>query len=96
MLIECNGADDCFGFPHLTTQPKYRIKHRFPKVGKEVIAFLFQHARHWKWKSHEGVLARILALADDHEIDPQDIATCECGAIAYRIGPDKYQCTECE
>ncbi|MBU0986653.1 MAG: asparagine synthase [Proteobacteria bacterium] len=70
MLIEGNGADDCFGFPNLTTQPKFRIKHRFPRVGKEVIAFLFQHAKHWKWKSHEGILARFLALADNHEIDP--------------------------
>ncbi|UCE04784.1 MAG: hypothetical protein JSW07_14310 [bacterium] len=70
MLIEGNGADDCFGFPDLAMQPKFRIKHRFPKIGKEVIALLFQHAKHWKWKSHEGILARILALADDHEIDP--------------------------
>jgi asparagine synthase (glutamine-hydrolysing) len=72
MLIEGNGADDCFGFPALATQAKFRMKHRFPRAGQEVIAFLFQHAKHWKWKSHEGFLARILALADDHEIDPLD------------------------
>ncbi len=70
MLIEGNGADDCFGFPALAMQPKFRVKHLFPRIVKDAIAFLFQYAKHWKWESHEGIIARMLALADVHEIDP--------------------------
>ncbi|GAK54771.1 asparagine synthase (glutamine-hydrolyzing) [Candidatus Vecturithrix granuli] len=69
MLIEGNGADDCFGFPALGVRSKMELKHRFPGIAKEAIAMLFQHAKSWKWTSHEGFLARVLALADDHEIN---------------------------
>lgn len=69
MLIEGNGGDDCFGFPDLGTQSKMLMKARFPKVCKEAIAFLFKNSNIWKWTSKEGFLARVLALADNHEIN---------------------------
>ncbi|MBN2319113.1 MAG: hypothetical protein JXR49_08545 [Acidobacteria bacterium] len=69
MLIEGNGADDCFGFPALTIQSKMLLKQRFPKTLKNTIATLSQNSRYWKWRSHEGFWARVLALADSHEID---------------------------
>lgn len=69
MLIEGNGADDCFGFSDLTNQSKMLIKHRFPKLFKDSIALLFRNSKSWKWLSNEGFLARILALADNHEIN---------------------------
>jgi asparagine synthase (glutamine-hydrolysing) len=69
MLIEGNGADDCFGFPALTTQSKMLMKHRFPKLCKYTIASLFRNSTSWKWLSNEGFLARVLALADNHEIN---------------------------
>ena len=67
MLIEGNGADDCFGFSNLGLRSKMLLKDWFPRVGKEMLAALFQDAKSWKWRSHEGFLARVLALADDHE-----------------------------
>jgi asparagine synthase (glutamine-hydrolysing) len=69
MLIEGNGGDDCFGFPDLGTQSKMQVKHRFPKVCKDAITLLFKNSKIWKWTSKEGFLARVLALADNHEID---------------------------
>ncbi len=69
MLIEGNGGDDCFGFPHLATRSKMLVKNHVPNVCKEAIAVLFHHSKSWKWTSKEGFLARILALADDHEIN---------------------------
>jgi len=70
MLIEGNGADDCFGFPDLGTRSKMLMKDHFPKVCKDVIALLFKNSDIWKWTSEEGFLARVLALADNHEINP--------------------------
>ena len=70
MLIEGNGADDCFGFPDLGTQSKFMIKAHFPRVCKKTISSLFQRSNTWKWTSHEGFLARGLALSDVHEINP--------------------------
>ena len=69
MLIEGNGGDDCFGFPALAAQSKMQVKARFPKVCKDALARLFRNAPQWKWKAKEGLLARVLALADDHERD---------------------------
>jgi len=69
MLIEGNGGDDCFGFPDLATHSKMLIKDRFPKVCKDAISALFQHSNIWKWTSKEGLLARVLALADNHELN---------------------------
>ncbi|MBN1560529.1 asparagine synthase [candidate division KSB1 bacterium] len=69
MLIEGNGADDCFGFPALTTRSKMQTKQRFPRLGKDAIALLFRNSTSWKWLSNEGYLARVLALADSHEIN---------------------------
>lgn len=67
ILIEGNGADDCFGFSALGLRSKMLLKDRVPRIGKEILATLFQDAKSWKWRSHEGFLARVLALADDHE-----------------------------
>ncbi len=67
MLIEGNGADDCFGFPDLGTYSKTRLKQAFPRPAKNLLVSLFQHKEEWKWRSHEGGLARILALSDNHE-----------------------------
>ena len=70
MLIEGNGGDDCFGFPDLTTQSKILFKSRFPGKLKETIAFLFKNSTSWKWESQNKHVARLLALADVHEINP--------------------------
>lgn len=70
MLIEGNGGDDCFGFPDLVTQSKWQYKSRFPKFTKDSISFLMKGANSWKWESSQGLLARVLALCDVHEIDP--------------------------
>ncbi len=67
MLIEGNGADDCFGFPDLRTQSKLMVKALFPGVLKGLLVAAFQNSKTWKWKSHEGVLARALAMCDVHE-----------------------------
>lgn len=69
MLIECNGADDCFGFPALGEEMKFRIKDRIPGFLKTAIAGIFTHTGYWKWLSHEGFFARLAALADAQEID---------------------------
>jgi asparagine synthase (glutamine-hydrolysing) len=66
-VVECNGGDDCFGFPDLQSETKYRIKHFVPEVIKKSLAACFRGSSYWKWESHEGVLARIAALADVHE-----------------------------
>jgi asparagine synthase (glutamine-hydrolysing) len=70
MLVEGNGGDDCFGFPDLVTQSKWQYKSRFPKFGKDFISFLMKDANSWKWEASPGLLARVLALCDVHEIDP--------------------------
>lgn len=70
ILIEGNGGDDCFGFPDLTTQSKWEIKSRFPKIAKNIIASLYKGSNSWKWESHEGLFGRVLALSDVHEINP--------------------------
>jgi len=70
LIIECNGADDCFGFPALGLESKYLSKHRFPAIFKQLIVQLFKGSAYWKFLSHEGLLARFAALSDVHEIDP--------------------------
>ncbi len=70
ILIEGNGGDDCFGFPDLTTQSKWEIKSRFPKIAKNIITSLYKGSNSWKWESHEGFWGRFLALSDVHEINP--------------------------
>jgi len=69
-IIECNGGDDCFGFPALDLQSKFAIKHRFPKLLKSLTVALFKNTSYWKFESQEGSLARLVALADVHEINP--------------------------
>jgi hypothetical protein len=69
IIIECNGGDDCFGFSALNLQSKYVIKHIFPTFFKNLISSFFKDAPYWKWESHEGWSARLLALADVHEIN---------------------------
>jgi hypothetical protein len=67
MLIEGNGADDCFGFPALGTKSRTLIKGWFPKVYKDTIVSIFKKSKSWKWESKEGFLTRVLSLSDDHE-----------------------------
>jgi asparagine synthase (glutamine-hydrolysing) len=67
MLIECNGGDDCFGFPDLGSRSKMLFKSRFPGAGKQLLASLLRNAGSWKWESHQGSLSRLSALADVHE-----------------------------
>lgn len=69
-LIEGNGADDCFGFADLGNRSKMRIKGLVPKAIKDMAVALFGDTPHWKWRSHEGAFARVLALADNHESNP--------------------------
>jgi asparagine synthase (glutamine-hydrolysing) len=70
MLVEGNGGDDCFGFPDLVTQSKWQYKSRFPKFAKDSVSFLMKGANSWKWETSQGLLARVLALCDVHEINP--------------------------
>lgn len=70
MLIECNGGDDCFGFPALAEKNKYRIKHAVPPNLKRLMARGLAFSPCWKWASHEGLAARVAALVDVHEVDP--------------------------
>jgi asparagine synthase (glutamine-hydrolysing) len=70
IVIECNGGDDCFGFPALQDESKYRYKHAFPKVLKKALASYLRNFNHWKWESHEGIIAKVAALADVHENSP--------------------------
>lgn len=74
MLVECNGGDDCFGFPDLGSEAKFRLKHRFPGFFKSGVAALLKDRGYWKWESLEGTLARFSALADAHETTPLDYA----------------------
>jgi asparagine synthase (glutamine-hydrolysing) len=70
MLMEGNGGDDCFGFSDLVTQSKWQYKSHFPKFAKDFISFLMKGTNSWKWESYQGLLARVLALCDVHEINP--------------------------
>ncbi len=47
-----------------------RMKALFPKPCKAAISFLFKTSESWRVESEEGFLARVLALADVHEINP--------------------------
>jgi len=67
VLIECNGGDDCFGFPDLANEKKFTLKHQFPRSLKRVIAAAFKATTYWKWEGQEGLLARACALSDSHE-----------------------------
>jgi len=67
MLIECNGGDDCFGFPDLANERKFTWKHRFPQSLKRVIAAACKGTNYWKWEGQEGLVARACALSDSHE-----------------------------
>ena len=67
LIIECNGGDDCFGFPALKLEWKFRLKHFFPGTLKKGMANVLANASCWKWESSGGFLARISPLADVHE-----------------------------
>lgn len=67
LVIECNGGDDCFGFPALTHERKYRMKHALPANIKRGVARILAGSSSWKWESSEGFLGRIASLADAHE-----------------------------
>ena len=66
-IIECNGADDCFGFAALTFGQKFRAKHSLPAFLKKAVALALMPSSCWKWESSEGFLARVAAMADVHE-----------------------------
>jgi len=70
VIVECNGGDDCFGFPDLGSEAKFRLKHRIPRSVKRLIAASLRNRGYWKWESHEGPLARLSAVADVHEQSP--------------------------
>ncbi len=70
MVIECNGGDDCFGFPALQFERKFRTKHLVPGALKKLISRTFQKSNYWKWESSEGALARLASLGDVHEPSP--------------------------
>jgi asparagine synthase (glutamine-hydrolysing) len=72
VIVECNGGDDCFGFPDLGNETKSRLKHRFPPALKRLVAAALRNRGYWKWESHEGLLARASALADVHEASALD------------------------
>jgi len=67
VIVECNGGDDCFGFPDLANEAKFAVKHRVPRSAKRLIAAALRNRGYWKWESHEGLLARLSAVADAHE-----------------------------
>ncbi len=67
LIVECNGGDDCFGFPALTMERKFKLKHSFPGIAKKAIAKTLVRSSCWKWESSEGFLGRVAALADVHE-----------------------------
>jgi asparagine synthase (glutamine-hydrolysing) len=67
LIIECNGGDDCFGFPDLLNERKFRTKHSFPALFKKGLARALANSTCWKWESSQGTLARFAALADVHE-----------------------------
>jgi asparagine synthase (glutamine-hydrolysing) len=70
VIVECNGGDDCFGFPDLGSEAKFRLKHRIPRGVKRLISASLRNRGYWKWESHEGPLARLSAVADVHEQSP--------------------------
>jgi asparagine synthase (glutamine-hydrolysing) len=70
LIVECNGGDDCFGFPDLGSEKKFALKHRVPKTLKRLIAAALRRSAYWKWESREGALARACAVADVHERNP--------------------------
>ena len=67
LIIECNGGDDCFGFPALAHKRKFLLKHLFPEKLKKAVARALAKSSCWKWESSEGSLSRVAALADVHE-----------------------------
>jgi len=71
-IVECNGADDCFGFPDLGNEKKQALKHAIPRTLKSVIAAMLGRSGYWKWESSEGLLARVCAAADSHESTPDN------------------------
>lgn len=67
VVVECNGGDDCFGFPALRHKTKFLIKHAVPKAIKRALAAHYRNYPFWKWEMDGGISARIAALADAHE-----------------------------
>jgi asparagine synthase (glutamine-hydrolysing) len=69
ILIEGNGGDDCFGFPDLNSQNKFRFKNLFPKSLKKSVSRVFKDAKSWKLESQNVLLSKIFALTDVHELN---------------------------
>jgi asparagine synthase (glutamine-hydrolysing) len=72
VLVECNGGDDCFGFPDLRSERKQAWKHAVPAALKRSIAPVLGRTSAWKWESSEGALARLCAVVDAHESSALD------------------------
>jgi asparagine synthase (glutamine-hydrolysing) len=70
IIVECNGGDDCFGFPDLASRRKHALKHGVPRVLKRAIAATLGRSSYWKWESGVGALTRLCAMADAHEPTP--------------------------
>jgi asparagine synthase (glutamine-hydrolysing) len=72
LIVECNGGDDCFGFPDLANERKYAAKHRIPKALKRAAAPLLARTVAWKLESSTGLPARVCSAVDAHERSPLD------------------------
>ena len=68
ILIEGNGGDDCFGFPDLGSQQKFKFKNLLPSPLKEATSFLFKNSKSWKWESDNKLFSKITAISDVHEL----------------------------
>jgi len=67
VIVECNGGDDCFGFPDLASARKYAAKHKIPRALKRVVAPVLGRTDAWKLESSTGLLAKACSAADVHE-----------------------------
>jgi asparagine synthase (glutamine-hydrolysing) len=72
VIVECNGGDDCFGFPDLGNERKYAAKHRIPRAFKHAAAPLLRRTGAWKLESSTGLVAKACSAADAHERSPLD------------------------
>ena len=64
LIVECNGGDDCFGFPDLASEQK------IPRALKRAVAPVLGRTGAWKLESSAGLLAKACSAADAHERSP--------------------------
>jgi asparagine synthase (glutamine-hydrolysing) len=70
LIVECNGGDDCFGFPDLASERKYAAKHKIPRALKRAAAPVLKRTGAWKLESSADLLARACSAVDAHERSP--------------------------